>query len=96
MKNLNKLIPARPLIEKRMKDPEFIGETAAFDEYYKTLVMLKETRKKARLSQLDLARKSNVPVSIISKIENGKRNPTIETLSKLAYGMNKKLEIRFV
>jgi transcriptional regulator with XRE-family HTH domain len=57
---------------------------------------LHRLRKRLRLTQKELAKRSSVPRTTISKIESGDRNVTIETLSKLAYGMGKSLKISFV
>ena len=52
--------------------------------------------KSKNYSQDDLAKQSGVPRATISKIENGKRNVTIATLSHLAEALGTKLEINFV
>jgi transcriptional regulator with XRE-family HTH domain len=48
---------------------------------------LKELRNKADLSQTDLAERSGVPVGTIRYFEYGLREPTYETLVKLAEGL---------
>ena len=45
-------------------------------------------RKERSLSQLDLASKSNMARSTLSKIENGQLSPTFEILLKIAYGFD--------
>ena len=45
---------------------------------------LKELRRHASLSQSHLAALADVPKSQVSRIENGKVNPTISTLLNLA------------
>ncbi len=54
---------------------------------------LKKIRISNDMSQSDLAKKLGVDRAYISGVENGKRNPTIETLSKIAnaleVGINK-------
>jgi transcriptional regulator with XRE-family HTH domain len=50
---------------------------------------LKRARKKAGLSQDRLARKADVAYNTVVKIESGEnKNPTIETLRKLAKALN--------
>ena len=63
---------------------------------YDMLVMLRKLRKKLGLTQAKLADIADVPRTTITKIESGSYNPTIETLSKIATALNKKLEIKFV
>lgn len=41
-------------------------------------------RRKAGISQKDLAKKSGIPATLLSKIENGRVNPSLEELSWMA------------
>lgn len=61
---------------------------------YQAILALYETRTEMNISQKELAQLSGVRQSNISRIERGTCSPTIETLSKLAYAMGKKLEIK--
>jgi transcriptional regulator with XRE-family HTH domain len=45
---------------------------------------LKKIRTEKGISQGDISRKLNMDRGYISGIENGRRNPTIETLEKIA------------
>ena len=45
---------------------------------------IKDARKKAGMTQQELADSSGISFSVISQYENGRRNPKIETLSKIA------------
>ena len=51
-------------------------------------------RRSAGLTQVDLASRSGIGQSEISRIERGEGNPTVETLSRL--GRSLKLELQFV
>lgn len=62
---------------------------------YDMLLKLRKTRKKAGLTQAQLAAKANLPRTTITKIESGTYNPTVSTLAAMASAMNKKLEINF-
>lgn len=56
--------------------------------------MLKDARKKANMTQTQLAEKIGTKKSYISKVENGKGNLTIETLIKIfETGLNRKIGI---
>lgn len=46
---------------------------------------LKRIRTKKGISQIDIARSLSVSRGFISNIENGKTNPTLATISKLAH-----------
>ena len=49
---------------------------------------LKKIRTKKNISQGDIARKLEVDRGFISNIENGKTNPTLATISKLAQALD--------
>lgn len=49
---------------------------------------LKAIRESKGLSQSDLAKLANVDISYISKIETGKRNPSIAMLERLAHALD--------
>lgn len=53
-------------------------------------------RKNLNLSQEDIATLTGIARPNISRIENGKYDPTLEILTKLAWALDMKLEIRFV
>ena len=53
-------------------------------EYKAVLSRLKIARKKARLTQAEIAKKLSKPQSFISKIENGERRIDIIELKKIA------------
>lgn len=52
-------------------------------------------RKKVSFSQEDLSLESGVHKNYISELENGKRNPSLMTLAKLAKALNVTLEQLF-
>lgn len=54
-------------------------------------LFLKETRKSLNLQLHEVYNKTKIEVSVLSKIENGKRHPTEKQLLKLAelYNCNK-------
>lgn len=56
---------------------------------------LTETRDKVGLTQKQLAEKTGIYQSDISKIERGLANPSVSTLQRLADGMGVKLQIGF-
>lgn len=49
---------------------------------------LKQMRKENNLTLKELSNKSGVSISFISDIENGRRNPSIETLKVLASALD--------
>ena len=54
-----------------------------------------KARREAGLTQKELAERTGLQQSNISRIENGNGNPSLETLNKIAQGLGKKLVISF-
>ncbi|MBL3531493.1 helix-turn-helix transcriptional regulator [Companilactobacillus zhachilii] len=80
------------LLEKELQDPDF---KLAFEQeniYLSIAVAIHQSRMKLHWTKSDLSKHSGVPISTISKIENG-NNTSIDTLTKLASAMGKSLKI---
>ena len=83
------------IIKEQMNDPEFAeawAETELEDQIKRNLI---QARIDAGLTQKELAEKSGVRQSNISRIENGTAIPTLQTLNAIAIGTGKKLKISF-
>ncbi|MBQ3383955.1 MAG: helix-turn-helix transcriptional regulator [Erysipelotrichaceae bacterium] len=83
------------IIKEQMNDPEFAeawAETELEDQIKRNLI---QARIDAGLTQKELAEKSGVRQSNISRIENGTAIPTLQTLNAIAKGTGKKLKISF-
>ena len=61
---------------------------------FQAILALYETRTDLGITQKELAERSGIRQSNISRIERGTCSPTIHTLSELAYAMGKRLEIK--
>lgn len=66
--------------------------------YYRYAVVttgngIRDARKEAGLTQNELAEKTGIQQAMISRIEAGKANPTLETLASLAEGVGKHLRV---
>lgn len=85
----------RNSLERHLQDPEFKKEYEATEEEYQLTRALIAARIEANMTQKELAEKSGIRQSNISRIENGNCIPTLETLWALAAGMGKKLVINF-
>ena len=79
-----------------MEDPEVRQEYAALDPEFQLIRAMIKARHEAGLTQKELAEKTGLQQSNISRIENGNGNPSIATLNKIAQGMGKKLIVAFV
>lgn len=58
--------------------------------------MLIACRNTGNLTQKQLSKLTGIDQADISKIENGKANPSIKTLTRIASAMNMNLKIEFV
>ena len=85
----------RKYIDKQMQDPEFKAEHEATKAEFEVMRALIAARSEANLTQRELAERSGVRQSNISRIENGTSIRNIATLQALAAGMNKRLVISF-
>ncbi|MEA3502891.1 MAG: helix-turn-helix transcriptional regulator [Actinomycetota bacterium] len=73
------------------------AELEMFDEYtdaFRLANQILKARKRIGLTQVELASRSGIGQSEISRIERGEGNPTVETLSSL--GRSLELELQFV
>lgn len=61
----------------------------------KTYTTFAEARKSRNISQVELSKRSGVIQADISRIENGKANPTMNVLERLANALGMKLDISF-
>lgn len=57
--------------------------------------LVTNAREAAGMSQRELAERSGIPQTNISRLENGRVNPTAATLDRLAYAMDTVLKIEF-
>ena len=79
-----------------LKDPEVRAEYEAIQPEYEVIRALIGARIAQNMTQAQLAEKSGIRQSNISRIESGICSPTVSTLQQLAEGMGKKLHIEFV
>ncbi len=83
-------------LKEQMKDPAFKKEWDASELEYQLMMMVLKARNEQHLTQSELAERTGIRQSNISRIEKGQALPSITTLSKIAHGLGKQLQIRFV
>jgi DNA-binding XRE family transcriptional regulator len=83
-------------LEQQLQDPEFKEEWDSSKPEYELMRLLVLARSKNNMTQAELAKKTGIRQSNISRIENGKCSPNLETLIKLAKGLNKKIQIQII
>lgn len=86
----------RKSLEKNMKDPEFKKEWDALELEYQVQAELIRARLECNMTQAELAEKSGIRQSNISRIENGNAIPRLDTLKALASAMGKSLKISMI
>ena len=81
--------------KEQMKDPELKREYDALAPEFDIIQTMIDARKDSGLTQKELAHRTGIAQSDISKLEHGNANPSLRTLQRLAAGMGKKLRIEF-
>ena len=82
--------------EKYLSNPETKKAYEELEPEYQLICAIIEARKEKNISQQELAEVTGINRSDISKIENGNANPSLRTIKRVAEGLGKKVEIRFV
>ena len=82
-------------LNKQLENPEFAVEwerQRPEREYIKAIIA---ARLEQNMTQKELAERTGIRQSNISRIENGNCSPTVATLQQIANGIGKKLHIEF-
>ena len=83
-------------LAQQMEDPAFAAEYEAQRPEYEAIRAVIAARLACNMTQKELAEKTGIRQSNISRIENGSASPTIDTLAGIAAGLGKQLKIDFV
>ena len=75
---------------------EFKKEWDSHELEYQLMMMVLKARNNQNLTQSELAERTGLRQSNISRIEKGQAKPSLTTLCKIAHGLGKRLEIKFV
>jgi DNA-binding XRE family transcriptional regulator len=70
--------------EAKEEGPQGVAELQALRLKYRMLNQLIEGRRALRLTQKELAEKAGLGQAEVSKIERGRKSPTLDTYSRLA------------
>lgn len=80
---------------KQLANAEFAAEYEKLRPEYEAIRAMIAARLDSNMTQKELAEKTGIRQSNISRIESGTCSPTIETLSRIAAGLGKRLKIEF-
>lgn len=86
----------RNYLERQLSDPAFAAEYENLQPEYEAIRAMIAARLESHMTQKELAEKTGIRQSNISRIESGSSSPTIETLARIAAGLGKQLKIDFV
>jgi len=86
----------REFLNEQLKNPEFRTEWDALEPEFTIIQAMIDARKNSGITQKQLSERSGIAQGDISKIESGNANPSLNTLQRLASGMNMKLKIEFL
>lgn len=85
----------RKYLDQQLKDPEFKAEYERQRPDYEAVRAIIAARLERNMTQKELAEKTGIRQSNISRIESGVSSPTVDTLARIATGLGKKLVIEF-
>ncbi len=86
----------RQVLAEKMKDPEFRKEWEELEPEFQIIEAMLKARDERNISQRQLSERTGITQADISKIENGEANPTLQTLKRIANGLDMRLELTFV
>jgi len=79
-----------------MRDAEFSAAYVGLEDEFALAAQLIEARKKAHLTQDEVARKMGTTQSVVARLESGHPLPSLRSLKRYAQAVNGKVEIRVV
>ena len=82
--------------DRRLQELEFKQAYEELEVEYAIMNEMLKLRGEAGMSQSQLSQKTGITQPDISKLENGKANPSIATLKKVARALGKKLRVQFI
>ena len=96
MKGVITMSDFKNYLAQQMEDPAFAAEYEAQRPEYEAIRAVIAARLACNMTEKELAEKTGIRQSNISRIENGSASPTIDTLARIAAGLGKQLKIDFV
>ena len=85
----------RDSLKEQLQNPEFRAEWKAQEPEFQVIRAVIDARKAAGLTQKELAQRTGISQADISRLEQGEKNTSIRTLSRLAAAMHMQLSIEF-
>ena len=82
--------------EELLKYEEFRVEFVALEDEFALASQLIEARKKAHLTQDEVAKRMGTTQSVVARLESGHPLPSLRSLKRYAQAVNGKVEVRVV
>ena len=82
--------------DKKLQDAKFKKAYDELETEYSIMREMLKLRQELGISQVQLSSMTGITQSDIKNLENGKSNPSITTLKKIADAFGKKLVVQFV
>lgn len=79
-----------------LKNPAVKAEYDELEPEFQVIRAIIEARKSQHLTQQQLADRTGIDRTDISKLENGSGNPSLRTLKRLANGMDMEVRVEFI
>lgn len=86
----------RKHLEQSLENPSFKREWDAQEAERQVTRSIVEARLAEGMTQAELAARCGMKPANLCRLENGNGNPSVATLNKIAHGLGRKLEVRFV
>lgn len=84
------------LKKQLLQNDEVKTEYERLEPEYQVIRAIVTARQEQNLTQQELADRTGIDRSDISKLENGSANPSLRTLKRLAAGLGMQLQINFI
>ncbi len=82
-------------LAKSMKDPKFKEGYDDLEASYSLIETLIRARNEEGITQAELAKRTGIAQSELSKIETGEANPSLRRINRIAKGLGRKVQITF-
>jgi len=77
-----------------LQDKEFYSEYIQLEDEFALAAQLIKARKRANLTQEDVAKRMGTTQSVVARLESGHPMPSLRSLKRYAQAVNGKVEIR--
>ena len=82
-------------LREKLKDKKFKEGYDDLEASYTLIETLIRTRNEEGITQAELAKRTGIAQSELSKIETGEANPSLKRINRIAKGLGRKVQITF-